>query len=244
MLSWGGVRFAQCFVLCVTLAVFSRAGALNAQIPATRDTVQQRDLIDLLSSLVGKKPRLGDTVQIPGKLTFSLLPSVSANPAAGVSFGVSGVGAMRLGPKTETTMSTFGLSANYTTKGQFNLLLRSSVYGAKNRLKFEGDWRYLDTNQPTYGLGSVQPSSFESPMDFQLVRFYETGYLEAVPNILLGVGYHLDWHFDIVDRNAQNGVTTPYLQYNAGQPVTHSVSSGLSLNILTDTRDNPINPKH
>src|SRR4051812_8501494 len=216
------------------------ASPLAAQATQT-DSVRRRDLMDLAAAVLGRPVRVTDTLTIENRLTLTLLPSFSVNPATGLALGVSGNGAIRFGPPIITTISTFGLSANYTTKGQLNLLLRTSAYGHGNRMKSEGDWRYLDTNQPTYGLGPAQPGSQKSPMDFQLVRLYETFYLEAVPNILLGVGYHLDWHFGIVDQNAAEGIVTPFLSYNDGATVTQTVSSGLSFNILTDSRDNPIN---
>jgi hypothetical protein len=59
----------------------------------------------------------------------------------------------RLGPAETTNLSTVSTSVSYTTKKQFNVLLRSNIFTNGNQAKFEGDWRYLDTNQPTYGLG-------------------------------------------------------------------------------------------
>src|SRR5262249_34149287 len=95
---------------------------------------------------------------------------------------------------------------------------------------------------PTYGLGPALPSEFEAPMDFRLIRLYETVYFQTARNVLIGLGYHLDYYFDIVDKNfVEAGLPTPFLQYNNGRTITRTVASGLSLNLLTDTRDNPIN---
>ena len=67
----------------------------------------------------------------------------------------------RLGPEETTNSTTASVSVNYTTKQQFNVLLRSNIYGPSNQLLLQGDWRYLDTSQPTYGLGPAQPESPE-----------------------------------------------------------------------------------
>jgi hypothetical protein len=133
--------------------------------------------MDVISRVIKGKPKLADTVASPSpKIALSILPAISASPSTGLLLGVSGNAVTRFGPEPETSLSTISASVNYTTKSQFNILLRSNVFTAGNRWKFEGDWRYLDTNQPTYGLGRAQPNSFESPMDFNLLRFYETVY--------------------------------------------------------------------
>ena len=209
---------------------------------APPDTVVQRDLMDVLSRVLHGEPKVGRTVEVPPKLIITVLPSFSANPTVGLSLGVSGNAVTRLGAEETTNLSTINASVSYTTKKQFNILLRSNVFTSGNAWKFEGDWRYLDTNQPTYGLGQAQPGELEAPMDFNLVRLYETVYREVVPNVLVGVGYHLDHYFSIVDHNAGQ-VVTPFLAYYSGQTVTTNTSSGISFNILNDTRDNPINPK-
>lgn len=201
----------------------------------------QRDALDVLAQILGRQPRLSDTAIVANKLTLSILPSIGASPTAGFSYGLSGNAAIRMGPADNTTLSAISVSATYTTKKQFNLLVRSQLFNAGNRAKLEGDWRYLDTNQPTYGLGPALPQDRKDLMDFKLLRFYETGYLEVVTDVLLGIGYHLDIHYDIVDQDAEQGLVTPFLQYNGGQTVTRTTSSGLSFNVLSDTRDSPIN---
>jgi outer membrane protein assembly factor BamA len=196
--------------------------------------------MDVLARVLHGKPKLSDTVTIPPKTVITVLPAISASPTTGLLLGVSGNAVTRLGTDASTRLTTISASVNYTTKKQFNILLRSNVYTPGNSWKLEGDWRYLDSNQPTYGLGPALPGEFESPMDYKLVRFYETLYRGVSPDFLLGVGYHLNYYFEIEDHNASQGVVTPYLQYSGGQP-TNSASSGLSFNVLSDTRDNPIN---
>src|SRR4051794_35782417 len=196
--------------------------------------------MDVLGQLLHGKPTLSDTIEVPPKLVLTILPSISANPTNGLLLGVSGNAVTRLGNDENTNLSTVSASVNYTTKKQFNVLLRSNVYTPGNGWKLEGDWRYLDSNQPTYGLGPALPGEFESPMDYNLIRFYETVYRGVSPGFLVGLGYHLNHYFGIVDQNAAPGVNTPYGEYSGGQPTT-STSSGLSFNVLSDSRDNPLN---
>jgi hypothetical protein len=220
-------------------------GSVASQQPAgvQSDTVPQRDLMDVLARVLHGKPKLSDSIKIPPKTVITVLPAISASPTTGLLLGVSGNAVTRLGKDESTNLSTVSASVNYTTKKQFNILLRSNVYTSANTWKLEGDWRYLDSNQPTYGLGPAFPGDRESPMDYYLVRFYETVYREVSEDVLIGLGYHLNHYFGIVDHNATQGIVTPYVQYSGGQPTT-STSSGLSFNVLNDTRDNPLNPSN
>jgi hypothetical protein len=197
--------------------------------------------MDVLARVLHGKPTLRDSIKIPPKTVITVLPAISASPTTGLLLGVSGNAVTRLGNDESTNLSTISASVNYTTKKQFNILLRSNVYTSANTWKLEGDWRYLDSNQPTYGLGPAFPGDRESPMDYYLVRFYETVYRGVSEDVLLGLGYHLNHYFGIVDHKASQGIVTPYVQYSGGQP-TSSTSSGLSFNVLNDTRDNPLNP--
>jgi outer membrane protein assembly factor BamA len=208
--------------------------------PTDTVRVPQRDIMDVLSQVLHGKPKLSDSIKIPPQTVITVLPAISASPTTGLLLGVSGNAVTRLGTDESTNLSTVSASVNYTTKKQFNILLRSNVYTPANRWKLEGDWRYLDSNQPTYGLGPTLPGDLESPMDYYLVRFYETVYRGVSEDVLLGLGYHLNRYFGIVDHKADLGIVTPYVQYAGGQP-TSSTSSGLSFNVLSDTRDNPLN---
>jgi hypothetical protein len=207
------------------------------------DTVPKRDIMDVLSRVLHGKPKLSDSINIPPKTVITVLPAISASPTTGLLLGVSGNAVTRLGADESTNLSTVSASVNYTTKKQFNILLRSNVYTPANAWKLEGDWRYLDSNQPTYGLGPALPGEFESPMDYYLIRFYETVYRGISGNFLVGLGYHLNRYFGIVDHKADEGIVTPYVQYSGGYP-TSSTSSGLSFNVLSDSRDNPLNTRN
>jgi hypothetical protein len=227
----------------VALCALTPALAMT-QSPAeqARDSVPQRDLMDMFSQLLHGKPNVGDTIPIPPKMILTVLPSFAANPTVGVQLGISGNAVTRLGDDEETTLSTVSASVSYTTKKQFNILLRSNVFTSGNVWKLEGDWRFLDTNQPTYGLGSALPEELKTEMDFNLLRFYETVYHKVIPNVLLGVGYHFNHYFTIVDHSP-DPTTSAFGSYYGGQPVSKSTASGISLNALSDNRDNPINAK-
>ena len=222
------------------------AAAADSTASAARDSaaVPPRDIIDVLSGLLGRK-RVEPELEVnPGNmrgLSLTLLPSIGYNPSQGVFFGVSASAGGALGDPRTTTPSTGSAGVSYSTNQQLSVQVRSDFYLPDNKYALKGDWRYLDTNQPTYGLGPATSAQRRSPMDFKLYRLYQTGYWH-VPNTLFyaGLGYHFDQWDEIVETDFPPGTPTDYRLYSGGA-VTRSVASGISLNVLYDTRDNPLN---
>src|SRR5262249_24941284 len=117
----------------------------------------------------------------------------------------------------------------------------SDFYLPDNRWVLKGDWRYLDTSQPTFGLGPAGPGRSAYPMDFVLCRLYQSVYKRiGQSSVYVGLGYHFDRYDKIHDHRAEAGESTPFTEYSGGAP-SRTQSSGISANILIDTRDNPIN---
>ncbi|NMM50041.1 BamA/TamA family outer membrane protein [Marinigracilibium pacificum] len=204
-----------------------------------------------------------------GKLYFTPLPAIASNPTSGFIYGVAASGGMYLGDPNDTRISSAFLALTYSTKKQLALILKSNVFSNKEKWNFLGDWRYLITNQPTYGLGTgpqsekpvgngitingitSQPIPDDQMMFFSLVRFHETAFRKVKDNFYLGLGYHLDYHFDIddveldVDNSEGEGIKyTSHYKYsvdNGFNPEEYWLS-GISLNAAYDSRDNAINP--
>jgi len=103
------------------------------------------------------------------------------------------------------------------------------------------DIRYLDTNRSTWGLGPITAGQSEYPMEFGLVRLYATLYRRTAGPAFVGVGYHFDQFYDIVDIRAVHGESTPFSEYS-GAGITKTRASGFSINLLGDTRDSLVNP--
>jgi outer membrane protein assembly factor BamA len=203
----------------------------------------QRDIGDVLGELLHKdKVRTEATLTPRPGLSIVALPSIGYNPAYGVYFGIGASAGGWLGDPKETRISVFALNGTYSTSKQLSIQFKSDAWVPGNRWNFKGDWRYLDTSQPTYGLGPVSEQvGGDYPMDFIMWRLYQTVYLRMGNNIFAGLGYHLNIHDAILDERAAAGESTPFTAYSGGA-VTSTVASGLSANILIDSRDTPIYP--
>ncbi len=167
-----------------TAAQVARARADSAYIASGGGLPPQRDLMDVLSSLRGRDRREPKAVVSPTQgLSFLVLPSIGYNPAFGgyVGAGVSSNG--WLGDPIVTNLSVFALNATYSTTGQTSVQVRSDAWLPGNKWRLSGDWRYLDTGQPTYGLGPTNVQVGKYPMKFELFRFYQQDHQWSVRSL-------------------------------------------------------------
>jgi hypothetical protein len=202
----------------------------------------QRDLPDVLKErLLHRRiePQLGGT--LPAGISWTMLPTFSYNPAYGFAFGASFSGGGRLGEGPAAKPTAAAVSGNYSTTGQLQAQFKGDIFTASGNYLIKADIRYLDTARSTWGLGPAEAGQQEYPMEFKLVRWYGTLYRRTSGPVYLGLGYHFDDNMDILDERAAKGESTPFTEY-AGSPVTRSRASGLSFNLLGDTRDDIINP--
>ncbi len=202
--------------------------------------VEQIDAFDLLNKYILHKrvePEVVGTTKTG--LSWALLPSISYNPVYGASFGVSAIGAGKRG-SADMPFSSVSISGNMSTTGQIQAQLRGDVFSPSGNALTKGDFRYLDTERSTWGLGPFSADQQEYPMNFKLYRAYLTHYRKVSGTVFLGLGVHYDGFAEIIDTRALEGETTPFTDYSGGA-VPRTVASGLSINVLSDTRDNLVN---
>ncbi|TNE28100.1 MAG: hypothetical protein EP346_10080 [Bacteroidetes bacterium] len=236
-------NFAKPFAIALLLALFGVHSSVNAQ--------ESSDL---------------ESGPTPYKLYLSPLPVIGSNPAYGFFFGAAASGSMYFGNPQTTSISNAFLSANYSTKNQLLLTLKSNAYTANNSWYLIGDWRILISSQPTYGLGTgpqnLEGSDFgvgyenaelnenkrEEPMKFDLYRFYESFNKRIRPGLYMGLGVYLDRFQNIVDQHLSTDTSAPVLTNHYMHSDKHGFNpekytiNGLSLNFIYDTRDNQSYP--
>jgi outer membrane protein assembly factor BamA len=172
-----------------------------------------------------------------------LLPVVGVNPSAGFIYGGGLTYAYQSkggGPR----LSTVSSNASYSTKRLMNLNVKSNLFAFGNRLFLNGDWRYFVVSETTYGLGSSINTQGQS-LRYGLSRIHETASFKLASNLFAGVGIHFDHQFHIDDKTVDTGDTATSYQYQYsirhGFNPEEYTTSGYSLNLLFDNRDNPIN---
>jgi hypothetical protein len=228
--------------------------------------MDSKDFVDVLKK-IKKDTNVVTSADIQvGKTYFSILPVVGYAPANGFLVGgVVSVSKLIAAPPTRPSSGMFNFSL--TSKQQFIINTRSKIYLTNNKWFLQGDWRMLFFTQPTYGLGvnnkggndyliavnNLPQNSIpvEEPMKFNYLRIYE----DVVRKIgdshwYAGAGIAFDAHWNIVDEklntdtsNSQFFITNHYAySVSKGFDPTHYFTSGFNLNLLTDTRDNMVNP--
>ena len=209
------------------------------------DPTNQMDIIDVIKwlgkKIFKKKPDLFKkkkenlngpfltTIPYPG---YTLATGVAAIAPINISFYTN--------KKEKGELSFFNSNFQYTQFKQIVAFSISNVFFGHDKWELIGDYRYYHFPTYTYGLGSLTSLANEDRIDYSQLRVYQLLMHKIANNLDVGIGYHLDYHWGIDDFNADNGITTDFQRYGFSKT---SLSSGLSANLLYDSRDNPNNPK-
>lgn len=196
------------------------------------------------------------------------MPVLASSPANGFMYGVAPSSNWLNGDPSNTSYSNLLGSIIYTTMNQFLFTAKGNIFSAGNESILMQDIRFFMTSQPTFGLGTGPNSAklasngfeyddgkFSKGIDeaqmqkFNFFRIYETYFKKVNDKGLYGgVGYHLDRHWkiedDLLDLESDPPVITSDYAYavaNGFKSDSYTLS-GISANILYDTRDNTVSP--
>jgi opacity protein-like surface antigen len=224
---------------------------------------EQQALGDFISKLTKKqKPP-----KPPKSFSALVLPNISSNPTNGFILGIGGALGWFMGPKESTNVSSAPFTAAVTSKSQLITFVKPNIYTKDNQFYLQGDYRFYIYSQPTYGLGTNAPDTLKVPsgiswmgegtggdplfpMKFNFVKINQIVNKSLVGELYAGIGYNLDYYYAIDDENYQMAtdstpeLNTPHHYYSDTNNFTgdNYMLSGVSLNVVYDTRDNMINP--
>ncbi|WP_144916751.1 BamA/TamA family outer membrane protein [Mucilaginibacter frigoritolerans] len=200
------------------------------------DTVAQLDMYDVIGGWFGKKNLSSKTDSVGAKPVLSVVPALGYTLQSKLALTLAGNIEFRLSP--DAKISTIIINTAYTQTKQIIIPIQSSIWSKNNDYNFVGDIRFLKYPESTWGLGSNSNINNEDPMDYSFFRFSEQVLHRIYPNVFVGVGYIFDDHFNISEKGAINGTLSRYGLYGAQG---HTISSGPTINVLLDSRDNSIN---
>ena len=251
------------FIFCVINANTS----LYAQKKLTfQDSLKIRnevDIFDVIRKWTGKPAKPQDLLPQQGVKNLSLLPILGYSPANGFVIGAAVSVTEFLGNPAKTSLSSALVNISLTTKSQILINLKYDLYLPHDKWYISGDNRLLFFNQPTYGLGiyglqgqtykfnwnglDVSRTDSAQPMKYNYIRFYETVLREFEKHWYAGLGIMIDDNFKINDQSLSLDSPvhlTSHYNYSKsyGFDTAHYSASGLSFQIMHDSRDNPINP--
>jgi hypothetical protein len=204
------------------------------------DTTGQKDLIDIGRSLFKFKHR--KYAKEKKQIYFSILPLSSNVPGGSKALVTSTTAGFYLGDRKTTYLSSVTFAPYFNLKGRFGMPIHSSAWLNNNTYNIEGDTRFLVYPQYTWGLGGGQPEADKILVNYGYIRFYQSVLKRVTPFFYAGIGYDLDYYINVNTTNSAVNLGD-FTGYNYGTaPGTSSLSSGLTLDLLYDTRQNSINP--
>jgi len=237
--------FAATLFCCFRTLVMAQnpTGTLVPPDKLVEDTTGLRDIIGIalkLSHIHLKKPP-----KVAGqRVYYSIIPLGSSVPGGGEALITSTNAAFELGNPKTTFLSNVTFSPSTNLKGEWNLPFRSNIWSSENRWNYGGDYRITFFPQFTWGLGGNTAPSNKVLVRYTYVRFYQNALkrIGKKPFLFAGLGYNLDYHINIrPDVDTVDMAKFTGYHYGTGNH-TNSISSGLTLNLLYDTRNNALNP--
>ena len=228
-------------LLLVVMILFFPHTLLAQNAVLVRDTAGQKDLVDLFKSTfhLQTKKNLSSSKR---KVYYSFLPIGTSVPGGGQALVTSTTAAFYVGNNYRTSISTITFSPYITFNSRFGYTFKSNIWLNKNNWDVLGDTRFLFYPQYTWGLGGNTAKDHKILVNYKYIRFYQTFLRSIKPYFLAGFGYHIDNHLDVETINDSLGLKKfTHYHYGTNKNETY-LSTGLSFNILYDSRKNAINP--
>jgi hypothetical protein len=197
--------FSWILLLCTgsNLLPAQNAPDLNPQNNTLHDTAHQKDLMDVYKNWF-KLPPQSQNPHPENKVYFTLNPLANAPTSSGNALVTSTTANVYLGPQSTTFLSTATFAPYFNFNKRFGLPLRSNIWLKDNSWNIQGDIRFLVYPQYTWGLGTSHTIEEKEWVNYKYIRFYQTVLKRVGPHLFAGLGYDLDYHFNI--GSADSGV--------------------------------------
>jgi hypothetical protein len=202
---------------------------------------RQKDVIDVLKKVFHRNILAGtDSIEHKkGELHISFIPAVAYTLITRTTVAVAANGAFYTDDDKNANLSLINTTLAYTQNHQIIFPFHTSIWTKGNKYNLLGDWRYYRYPQYTYGLGGQSSLKNADALNYSYLTLRETVQKKLSKDFYLGIGYNLDYHWDISEKGLGD-VVTDYQKYGKS---SRSISTGPSLKLLYDARRNPINPQ-
>ena len=215
---------------------------LSAQKTAWRNVPPDslKDLTEVVMKILHKDINAEKTKRKQKAVQIGLFPAIGYTLQTGFAATVSTNAVFyRRDQKTEDSgnASTIRLTVSYSQKSQIIVPLKSTLFFNKNRTILISDWRYLKYPTYTYGLGIYTGPQDSTFLNYQYIKIQSAVLFQVHPHIYIGGGYILDYFWNI-QQVYQQPTKSDFEKYGSGPT---SLSSGITLNVRFDTRDNQVN---
>ncbi len=227
--------------------LFSIPILLQAQQDHNEDSAgksNQTDLIDIGKKIINKNssPREDVIVNNKGRVHYSAFPAAGYTLQTGFAGVISGNAAFFTNVHNHETenISAVISSIAYTGKNQIIFPIASDIWTKSNNYNILTDWRYLKYPSETFGLGGHTKQDSGYNLDYSYIKLHQAVLKKFATQFYMGLEYDFDYFWNIREINPPTSHETDFEKYGFFKK---EVASGISLNILYDSRRNPINPQ-
>ena len=203
---------------------------------------KQRDVIDMYLILIRKKSAIkkSEPEGRAGELHLAILPAAGYSLVTKLAVVVAANAGFYTDNEKGAKLSAINTSISYTQNNQIILPILSNIWTKKNKYNLLGDWRYYKYPEYTYGLGGHTTVKNSDQLNYSNLIIHEAVLKHMYnSNFYLGLAYNLDYHWGISEAGNTDGKISDFKKYGLSK---NSVSSGISVNALFDSRKNSINP--
>jgi outer membrane protein assembly factor BamA len=205
------------------------------------DPDKQKDLIDVGINLMKKDSvRRSDSGGFQTKkLQISAIPVVGYTLQTGFAGVLSANFAFYTGERNRAKLSSVLTSITYSQYEQIIFPIQADIWTKDNRYNIVTDWRIMKYPSLTYGLGGNTNADSGYSIDYSYLRFHQAILRSVARNLYLGLGYDLDYYWNIQEMDPPTGKTTDFERYGF---TNKEIAAGVSYHFLYDSRRNQINP--
>ncbi len=230
-------------IICFLASFSTAVSAQEDVIP--RDSVPPyvKDFSDVIKKMLHKK--VDSALRKAEKL--ALLPSLGYNPSFGFVIGAKASAVKLYGNKENTSLSSIGLEALFTSKGIITLQVRHNIFTSGNKYYLQGNWQLSKFLITDYSIGTGNKKYLNNTdsaflIRFNYIRLTEKVYRKIGRALYAGAGLSINYRYDIDDEKLDTLGSTPHYRYSVrnGFDATRYSVNALLLAISYNTRDHPL----
>jgi len=216
--------------------------SLSTMLVKAQHPNEKMDLVDVGRSFLKgvKAKRIDSLPQKPGKLHISALPVIGYTLQTGFAGVLSSNFAFYTSENSQN-ISSILTSVTYSQYEQVIFPIQADIWTKGNKYNIVTDWRFLKYPSLTYGLGGNTATDSGYNIDYTYLRLHQAIMRNVGKDFYLGLGYDLDYFWNIQEVDPPPGKVTDYERYGFHKT---AVASGVSLHFLYDSRRNQINPEN
>lgn len=221
----------------------------NISVPARKyrlfsyDPNEQLDLVDVERQILRRTSgiRVDTSTKKTGKLHVSIVPVAGYTLQTGFAGEVGANFGFYTTDSSRANLSTILSSVTYSQYQQIIFPIQANLWTKGNRYNIGTDWRYLKYPSFTYGLGGHTSADTGYSIDYSYLRFHQYLLRNIGKDFYLGLGYDLDYFWNIKEIDPPPGKATDFETYGLTQKV---IASGVSFHFLYDSRRNQNYPEN